>query len=129
MGKNTDKYSTYIGGMMSIDTLEVFEIFKDDLEILDEIFNEFQQTHETYFKNIEEAISQKNAKNLELHAHTLKGVMRNFYYDPAVTYLQDLETSGRNENFDGVSGLHDIAKEKVLIFLELFKSQRLKRVA
>lgn len=107
---------------MSDGQLEVFGIFADDLDILLEIYNEFKETHITYFENIEKAINTKNAKDLELHAHTLKGVMRNFYYDEAVTYLQELEKNARESNFEGADELFENSKINVMEFFSRFES-------
>lgn len=60
---------------------------------------------------IDEAIRSKNAANLELAAHTLKGAVSNFYAEPSNLLVQKLEQIGH-------SGTTMSADE---VFLELKK--------
>lgn len=101
----------------------LFEAFGDDREILLEIFEEFESTKEGYFENIEKAIKENSPKELELHSHTLKGVMRNFYDDQSTPLLEKLELMGRSGSIDNESAeiLYNESKAEVLNFIKDLK--------
>lgn len=95
---------------------ELFSVFSDDLEILVEVFNQFKLEYQTYISSIKTEIENQNSKDLELHAHTLKGVMRNFYFNPAIAPFEKLAREG---SFDGCNELLEDGEQQLIHFIEL----------
>lgn len=78
-----------------IDKDKLFEHYDGDTEILTELVGIFEETYPETISELKTAISERNFKNIELHAHTLKGMIGNFFDDTLKEKTFLLEKIGR----------------------------------
>lgn len=98
---------------MKFDANELDLMFGDDPEIFEEIFADFKDTYGEMLTGIESAIQSKNSGDLEITAHTLKGVLATFCSVSAKEIAYELENSGKNSNFEGCEEKFTLLKSEV----------------
>jgi two-component system sensor histidine kinase/response regulator len=99
---------------MRINAEELNMMFGDDMEILAKIFDDFKNGHMDMLNAVEAAISSDNASELEITAHTLKGVLATFCADDAKEMSFKLEEMGRAGSCDGAKEIYDDLKAEVV---------------
>lgn len=62
-----------------IDKEQLNNHFDNDKELIMELVEVFEQTYTETFAELESAVGSKDFANIELHAHTLKGMIANFF--------------------------------------------------
>lgn len=81
-----------------------------------ETIKSFLNTLPKMLSDIQHAIEEKNSSDLELHAHTLKGAVSNFYAEPARLLAWELEKLGKNKNMQNATDLiKDLVQELKLL--------------
>ncbi len=91
---------------MNYDANELNLMFGDDPEIFEEILNDFVETKDEMLSQISEAISTKSGDQLEITAHTLKGVLATFCSLKGKEIAQNLERKGKHSEFDNVDEMY-----------------------
>jgi len=81
-----------------IDMAEVMEILDSDKELLIEGFDEFLSNLPQTLAEIQSAIEQGNASNLDESAHKLKGSLKYMAAVHAVDVAYQLEIMGKEQN-------------------------------
>jgi HPt (histidine-containing phosphotransfer) domain-containing protein len=71
-------------------------------DLADEAIASFLDCVPRYISDIQGAVQTKNAKALELAAHSLKGAVSNFYAEPSKLLAWELEQIGQSQNFQNV---------------------------
>ena len=102
----------------------LLEQFRGDEEILLEVISIFMEGQGEIIKSIKEAIDQKDAEKLRINAHTLKGIIGNFYAVEGAQMAAELEKCGVVSDFQKASGLLgslDIFMKDFLSDLEILK--------
>ena len=84
-----------------INVSEALERVDGDSELLGELVEIFLEESPSMLAEIQEAVSQKDAKALEHSAHTLKGAVGNFGAQNVVEAAFVLEKAGREGNLAG----------------------------
>jgi protein-histidine pros-kinase len=79
--------------IVNIENLKVH--FDGDDELILELLDVFESTYPKTLASLENAIHEKNYSDLELHAHTLKGMIANFFAPELKEAAFILEKSGR----------------------------------
>ncbi|NCP62464.1 MAG: response regulator [Alphaproteobacteria bacterium] len=99
---------------------KVLRSFEGDEEMIPDMIDLFLKTSLEYMGQIKKAIEAKNAAELQLHSHTLKGSAQIFYADRAVEISQALENLGQNKSFEKAQILYkELEKELPLLQQEL----------
>ncbi len=78
---------------------ELLSNFSGDEEILRDLIEEFVKKSDALIFDVEMALKKQDANLLKLHAHTLKGVVSNFYAEDIRLLAYDLEQLGASNNF------------------------------
>jgi HPt (histidine-containing phosphotransfer) domain-containing protein len=78
---------------------ELLANFSGDEEILRDLIEEFVKKSNALILDIEMALKSQDGNLLKLHAHTLKGVVSNFYSEEIRLLAYDLEQFGAQNNF------------------------------
>lgn len=86
--------------------------YHGDKDLILELLVVFEETYKSTLLNIEKAIEEKDFASLEIHAHTLKGMVSNFFVDSIEQRALILESIGKEK-----TKLH----EKVESFLDEIK--------
>jgi HPt (histidine-containing phosphotransfer) domain-containing protein len=78
--------------------IEAFkEHYGEDIDIVGDLIEIFEATYPETLNAIEKAVCENNFKDLELHAHTLKGMCSNFFCDDLKTACLSLEKMGKDQ--------------------------------
>lgn len=72
--------------------------FDGDEELIIELLEVFAESYVTVLDSLNKAVEEKNYKEVELHAHTLKGMIANFFAEDLKVSAFFLEKGGRDEN-------------------------------
>lgn len=72
--------------------------FAGDEELILELVTVFEETYPETISGIKNSIVKNDFKNLELHAHTLKGMIANFFAADLKDAAFELEKMGREQN-------------------------------
>lgn len=75
--------------------------FRGMEDLARETVSSFLSTLPVLISAVESAIQSKNASDLELAAHTLKGAISNFYAEPSRVLAWKLEVQGKERKLDG----------------------------
>lgn len=85
--------------------------FGEDIDVFEELFNDYKNKYEDYLREICEAQKIDDFKKIEIVAHSLKGVVANFYFDPIKEVAFEMEKMGREKNTDRLIAHVDKFKE------------------
>ncbi len=116
---------------MIINKEELFKHYDGDEDILLEIVEIFINQKDSEMNKLKKAIENKDAKEITLVSHTLKGIVSNFYAEELRVQFFDLEQKGKKNSLDNVDSdfleLEKIFPQFVLEIEEL-KSEIQKRL-
>ena len=88
----------YLGKVMAQINIDEFKSHSgDDIDIVGDLIEIFEVSYPETLSSIEKAIIEKNFKDLELHAHTLKGMCSNFFSEELKSSCLSLEKMGRDQ--------------------------------
>lgn len=85
----------------SFDKVTFMTNFQGMEDLAHETIRSFLSTLPILLSAVEAAIQSKNAEELELSAHTLKGAASNFYAEPSRALAFQLEKMGHESSVDG----------------------------
>jgi|GEM_PF-707511 len=111
-----------------IDMKEVMEILDGDKELLIECFDEVLSNMPQTLAEIQTAIEQKNALNLDEAAHKLKGSLKYMAAAKAADVASQLEIMGKEQNLESADDTFKTLSyecEKVKEFMEQYKTETL----
>ena len=80
-----------------IDIKAIKEHFDGDEELIGELTEIFDSSYPTSLAALVVAIQEKNFSEIELHAHTLKGMISNFFAVDLKNAAANLEKIGRDK--------------------------------
>ena len=79
-------------------------VVQGDQDLLRELVDAFLTECPRLMQEIEVALEQNDAEQLRIAAHTLKGSVRYFGAEAAMSVAFDLELAGKEGRFSGVDG-------------------------
>lgn len=83
---------------MNFDKHALIEHFEGDGEIITELVELFEVSYPETLEKLKLAITENNTKEIELHAHTLKGMLANFFASNLREKAFKIEQMGKNKN-------------------------------
>lgn len=106
--------------MKIYDRDELLSNFSGDEEILRDLIEEFIKKSDSLILDIETALNKQDSQLVKLHAHTLKGVVSNFYAEEIRLLAYELEQLGtKNSLQDGGILLSKLKSLMPQLILEL----------
>ncbi len=81
---------------------ELKEIMDDDMELIQDCFDDFVQDWPSLYVQIKGAVLDKDGKKLDESAHKIKGTLRYLAADAAADAAYALESAGKDYDMDGV---------------------------
>ncbi len=105
--------------MSKIDVSALKSHYGEDIEIIEDLIEIFESSYPETIKSLEEAIQNKDHKNIELHAHTLKGMVANFFAMDVKEQCFVIEKMGRENQEVDLKLVDSIKKEIPGILTEL----------
>lgn len=100
---------------------EFLENYSYDIVVIDTIVKQFKKSYSKTLTNIVESIENENSKDLEFHAHTLKGVLSSFYCTNIIKLVLEIEEKAKKDDLSDTMKLYkeiSIAVEELLEELE-----------
>lgn len=94
-----------------------------DQELFCDLFEIIESSLPEKYHNVEAAIAQGSAVDLELYAHQFKGALRNVAADEACALLERLEKAGSKGDFPLARELYPQVRPLVDKVLELYRSR------
>lgn len=94
-----------------LDHDKLMEQFAGDVELVVNIIDIFENSYHEMDQQIQKAIADQDAKQLEISAHTLKGASSYFHYKDLTDKLLVIEKKGSAADFSDVSDLYKTAKD------------------
>lgn len=91
--------------------------FNGDEDILLDMINMFQSRFSELLSHIRESILAHDAKKLKMDAHTIKGVLSNFYAEEGRLLAYELEKRGEQSKFDDAILLLNRLENVLQLFL------------
>ena len=82
---------------MMVNQEELKTHFAGDEELILELVDVFNETYPEVLSSMKNAANDGDFKNLELHAHTLKGMIANFFASELKDAAFELEKMGREQ--------------------------------
>ena len=68
-----------------------------ETELFLQLAGDLKSTYGTHLDSLKDAISTKDCKNIELYAHTLKGLFRNFFLKDLEKLCYTIEQMGKKD--------------------------------
>lgn len=81
--------------------------FDGDEELIGDLLEIFESSYNEPLTKLKEALEQSDAKGVELHAHTLKGMLSNFFIDDLIEVAFGIEKMGRSGNLAGYEASYE----------------------
>ncbi|MBX9704001.1 MAG: response regulator, partial [Silvanigrellaceae bacterium] len=106
----------------SFDAKAFFKHFEGIEDIAFDALQLFLSHQEQFIQSVEDANQKKNGSQLQLAAHTLKGVLLNLYAKKASGICQDLEKMGENCLFENTNHLLIDLKIEIKNLIKIFNS-------
>ncbi len=82
---------------MIVDIEQVKIHFDNDTELIGELVEIFESTYPEILQSLKAALEAKSFGDVELHAHTLKGMISNFFATSTKDAAFNLEKMGRDK--------------------------------
>ncbi len=111
-----------MGGKNIIDIDELKEIMDNDMELIQECFDEFCEEWSEAFGDVARAVNEKDASRLDETAHKLKGTLRYLAADQAQQAAYELEAAGKAKKLDGIDSKLAVLEKKGLEVIEYIKN-------
>ncbi len=96
--------------------------FDGDEELIGDLLDVFQNSYPETLEAMKKAISEDDSTNLELHAHTLKGMIANFFAHELKECAFTLEKMGREKVIGETAQLVSDLEEKLPVAIEEIRS-------
>ena len=107
--------------MSLVDLSELKSHYGEDIEIIEDLVEIFESTYPDTISELEKAIKAEDYEKIELHAHTLKGMVANFFAKSTKENCFIIEKKGRDKEAISVDELENIKKDLPNIIEELKK--------
>lgn len=85
-----------------VNLVELKEIMDDDMELIQDCFNDFIKEWPAQYVEIKGAVLDKNGQKLDESAHKLKGTLRYLAAEDAADAAYALETAGKDNDLTAV---------------------------
>ncbi len=96
-----------------VNAFELKKQFRGDEDILHDLIDLFIEYSQNLIDDISKAIAFENGKNLKLHAHTMKGILKNLAAESASKISYELELLGLRQNFKAAHDLFVILVNEI----------------
>ncbi len=107
---------------MLVDIKKLKIHFDGDEELIDELIIIFSSSYKETLSALNLALESKCFKSIELHAHTLKGMVSNFFADEIKEHALNIEREGREQNLVGAMRELELIRIKIPLMIKEIKS-------
>ncbi len=115
-------------GYTSFNDLHLMNEFNGDEDILLDMINMFEKGINELIGPIRESILNEDGDKLRVTAHTIKGVLANFYAEEGKQLASELEKRGEQSLFDDALHLLNQLENQLLLFLHELKNLKEKLI-
>ena len=107
--------------MNIIDMDRAVIIADESPELFEDLFKMVIESLPEKYSNLETALENKDADQIEMYAHQFKGALRNLAAQDSVQLLQEIENQGAKGNHEKAKALYADLKPKVEKLQEFFE--------
>lgn len=79
--------------------------FGEDWDIFQELVSDYKDSYMSFFEKIKKAIDEQDYDELRIQAHTVKGIVSNFYCEELKNKAFALEQLGQQQTVEGAKEL------------------------
>jgi HPt (histidine-containing phosphotransfer) domain-containing protein len=114
---NNDQMKNDLNSTMIIFNEKKFlDNYQDVEEIIPDLIENFLSTSPSVLSKLKKSIDEKNYKEVELYAHTMKGAISNFYSENGRLLFEKIEKNARDNN---LTNIDDIYQEGFKVWTDL----------
>jgi HPt (histidine-containing phosphotransfer) domain-containing protein len=95
--------------------------FSGDEELIEELLNVFESSYQETFDEMNSALKENDFDKLERAAHTLKGMVSNFFAETIRENAFKIEETARHNSLDNVENLIEVLKKDIPLLVEELK--------
>ena len=106
---------------MAVDIEEIKEIMDNDMELIQECFEDFLSECPELLGEIQDAITQKDPEKINASAHKLKGTLKYLAAEPAANAAMVIESAGKNHDLDNLDELLLILEKECQRVMDFIK--------
>jgi len=109
--------------MQVINLEKAVRLMDGDAQLFADLFEVIEGSLPEKYRNVEKALAEESAVDLELYAHQFKGAMRNVAAEETCALLERLEKSGTQGDFALARELYPQVKPLVDKVFEYYRSR------
>lgn len=110
---------------MLVDISKVNDHFAGDEELIGELLDVFESSYPEVIDRLEVAISNNKSEDIKLEAHTLKGMISNFFAEKLRLCAFDIEENSSSLSQDQLNSKLEILKSKIPLMLNEIRNAKL----
>ncbi|MBT4792944.1 MAG: Hpt domain-containing protein [Halobacteriovoraceae bacterium] len=98
---------------MIVDEEKLRSHFEGDEEMIADLIDIYVESYPDIMERLKRGIAEKDFKEIELQAHTIKGVLLNFFAVELVEVAAKIEVLGHKESDADISTLYEVLELKI----------------
>lgn len=107
-----------------IDLNALQDHYGSDISLVKEILIIFEDNYLKTIEDLKGAVCENNIKKVELHAHTLKGMLLNFFVQDLVEIAFSIEENAREGSVAGVEDKIEFIEKNIPTFINEIKGMK-----
>ena len=107
---------------MMFDESKLMGHFDGDKEMITELIEVFDDSYKESLTALKDSLKEEDFKKIELHAHTLKGMIANFFAEDLRVAAYDIEKMGHNSEISGYESQLAVLDEKLPMLITELRS-------
>ncbi|MEE2670853.1 MAG: Hpt domain-containing protein [Bdellovibrionota bacterium] len=107
---------------MMFDESKLMSHFDGDKEMITELIEVFDDSYKESLTALKDSLKEEDFKKIELHAHTLKGMIANFFAEDLRVAAYDIEKMGHNSEISGYESQLAVLDEKLPMLITELRS-------
>ena len=100
------------------------EHFCDDEELVGELLEVFESTYPEVISKLETALTQDNRDNVKLEAHTLKGMISNFFSEDLKKLTLEIESNSESFSAEEITTRVEALKAQIPLMVEEIRNAK-----
>ncbi len=104
------------------DSQALCDHFSGDEELIVDLIEFFEDSYNDTLNPLKDALASETFRDIELHAHTLKGMIANFFSSELKDYAEQLEVQGKEKKLESADALVEKLVAGIPLLIEELKA-------
>jgi len=104
-----------------LDSKALCDHFSGDEELIVDLIDFFEDSYHDTLNPLKVALASQSYSDIEFHAHTLKGMIANFFSKDLKEYASILESQGKDKQLENPDDLFEKLKVGIPVLIEELK--------